>query len=59
MIDSFTSFTAVKDQTASGLAKQIIKSVKEKGLHIMKCKGQGIDGAVYSFLDLALFNGKI
>ncbi|XP_046684857.1 zinc finger MYM-type protein 1-like [Homalodisca vitripennis] len=43
--ETFTSFTAVTDQTASGLEDVIIKSISEKGLDITKCRGQGYDGA--------------
>ena len=41
----FFSFREVKDQSAQGLAKEIINSLEEKGLDVRKCRGQGYDGA--------------
>lgn len=43
--ETFTSFTEVKDQSASGLKSKIIQSIEEKGLDIKKCRGQSYDGA--------------
>uniref|UniRef100_A0A6P7GRT3 Zinc finger MYM-type protein 1-like n=1 Tax=Diabrotica virgifera virgifera TaxID=50390 RepID=A0A6P7GRT3_DIAVI len=41
----FFSFIEVKDQTAEGLADEILKTINSKGLDLSKCRGQGYDGA--------------
>lgn len=41
----FTSFTAVKDQSASGLETLVSDSLNEKCLNLKKCRGQAYDGA--------------
>lgn len=43
--ETFLGFHEVKDQTASEISKQIIKSIDDKNISLHKCRGQGYDGA--------------
>ncbi|XP_026483030.1 zinc finger MYM-type protein 1-like [Ctenocephalides felis] len=43
--ETFLGFHEVKDQTALGLSKKIIKSITDKNIPLNKCRGQGYDGA--------------
>lgn len=43
--ESFLGFTKIDDQTADGLVQEIIDSIKSVGLDLLKCRGQGYDGA--------------
>ncbi len=43
--ESFMGFHAVHDQSASGLEKEIVGLLEEKGISLNKCRGQGYDGA--------------
>ena len=43
--ESFLGFIPEKNQSAQGVAKMIKDNIKEAGLDIAKCCGQGYDGA--------------
>jgi len=43
--ESFLGFYANTDQTASGIASQVVEIIESKGLIVDKCRGQGYDGA--------------
>ncbi|XP_073537599.1 uncharacterized protein [Phyllobates terribilis] len=42
--ETFVSVREIKDQSAQGLAEEMIASLKEKNLDLTKCRGQGYDG---------------
>jgi len=43
--ESFLGFTSVTDCSAEGLKTKILKTIKEYGIDLSKCRGQGYDGA--------------
>ena len=43
--ESFLGFQSVKDQSASGIEKQITGLIESLGISVNKCRGQGYDGA--------------
>lgn len=43
--ESFLGFTAVSDCRAEGLKTEILNTIKEYGIDLTKCRGQGYDGA--------------
>ena len=43
--ESFVSFYATTDQTATGISNQIVEITQNNGLSLEKCRGQGYDGA--------------
>lgn len=43
--ECFLGFYNVKDQTAAGISTDIVNIIKNCGLNIAKCRGQGYDGA--------------
>ncbi|CAK1599564.1 unnamed protein product [Parnassius mnemosyne] len=43
--ESFLGFIAVSDSCAEGLKIEILNTIKEYGIDLSKCRGQGYDGA--------------
>ena len=43
--EDFVGFTEGEDLTGRGLANHLLSQVKELGLNINNCRGQGYDGA--------------
>lgn len=43
--EQFLGFTDVTDQSAEGLVKNIISSLEKLNLDMIRCRGQGYDGA--------------
>lgn len=43
--ESLLGFTAVSDYRAEGLKTKILNTIKQYGIGLTKCRGQGYDGA--------------
>ncbi|XP_078507675.1 zinc finger MYM-type protein 1-like [Lissotriton helveticus] len=43
--ESFVGFYKITDQSAEGIATELVKLLEDKGLVLNKCRGQGYDGA--------------
>lgn len=41
----FLGLTKIDDQTVDGVIQEIIDNIKSVGLDLLKCRGQGYDGA--------------
>ncbi|GBP21442.1 hypothetical protein EVAR_12043_1 [Eumeta japonica] len=46
--ESFLGFTAVSDCRAEGLKAEILNTIKEYGIDLTKCRGQGYDGSTFT-----------